>query len=219
MLRTFSVCATLAALSLVASQQVSAGGAGDGGHVYDLRGTYAFTLAESCVQQNSFDTPGFDPKTFAILDSGGAMTYGGASNGLMVFDGRGKVSIEQAAATNIFNAASFLATGSVPLGFGFGPALPFTCTGAYTLSGGNITANFTCTATLPTPNPANFTGFQSTFNMTGVFPEDPSHLVLTDLGNTVQPVIIFVQNSPNLNAQRVCTRATTLNLVSGNAGQ
>jgi hypothetical protein len=218
MRRSFSVFATLGALSLVVSQQVRAD------DVDDLIGTYAFTLAESCVQQNSFDVPGFD-SNFKILDPSGAMTYGGASNGLMVFDGRGNVSIQQAAATNIFNASNFLTTGSIPLGFGFGPALPFTCTGNYTVNGGNIAANLTCTASISPSNPANvgaqtvITGFQSTFSLQGVLPQNPSHLVLTDLGNTVQPVVIFVQGGSNLNAQRVCTRAITLDRVSEKAGQ
>jgi hypothetical protein len=206
MRRICSVCATLVALSLVVSQQARAQGASS------VKGTFAFTLAESCVQQNSFDVPGFD-SNFKIVDPAGAMTYGGASDGLMVFDGRGKVSIEQAAATNIFNAASFLATGSVPLGFGFGPALQFSCTGTYTVSGGNIAADLTCNATLPT-NPENFTGFQSTFSMRGFLPQNPFHLVLTDIGNTVQPVTIFVKGGPDLMAQRVCTRSTTLVRVS-----
>jgi hypothetical protein len=223
MRRIFSVCATLGALSLVVSQQVRAG------DERDLKGTYAFTLAESCVQQNSFDPPGFD-SNFRIVDPAGAMTYGGASDGLMVFDGRGKVSIQQAAATNIFNAPSFLATGSIPLGFGFGPALPFTCVGDYTVSGGKIAADFTCTASISPTNPGNpdpnnaITGFQSVFNMRGFLSQNPSHLVLTDIGDSLQPVTIFVNGGAsnggsNIPATRVCTRATTLDLVSNRTGR
>jgi hypothetical protein len=246
--RISAVCATLTAL--IASQQVSAGGNHPPG-VDDLKGTYAFTLAESCVQQVNFDTPGFD-NSFTILDSNGAMTYGGASNGLMVFDGRGKVSFQQAAATNIFNADSsysalppppgsppgtkpqdhsFLTQGKVPLGFGFGPALQFACTGSYTVGTGKLPAislAVTCTASLPKTQimPDTFiTGFSSTFNMHGILPEDVSHLSLTDLGTPTPPqqgpqsVTIMLQNSAGqslspLNAQRVCTRSTTADLVS-----
>lgn len=204
MRRTLLVCAALVALSLVVSQQVRA----DDG----VKGTFAFTLAESCVQQNGFDVPGFD-SNFKIVDPAGAMTYGGASDGLMVFDGKGRVNIQEAAATNIFNASSFLQPGQVPLGFGFGPALQFSCTGTYTVSAGDIAANLTCTAALPT-NPFNFTGFQSKFSMRGFLPQNPFHLVLTDIGNTVQPVTIFVKGGPDLMAQRVCTRATTLDRIS-----
>ena len=223
MLRTFSVCATLAALSLVVSQQVSAGGAEDGGHVYDLMGTYAFTLAESCVQQVSLPltdlmgniVPAFG-SDFTINDPLGAMTYGGASDGLMVFDGKGNVSIENAEATNIFNADSsyvfpppagdhsFLTQGKIPLGFGFGPALPFSCVGTYTVSGGQITIdNLQCTASISSTNPGNLpphntnpnaiiTGFTSIFNMKGVLPQDRSHLLLTDIGNNLQSLTIFI---------------------------
>jgi hypothetical protein len=246
MLRTFSVCATLAALSLIASQQVSAG------DERDLKGTYGFTLAESCVQQG--DGPSFTPgmgfdDNLAIIDPFGAMTYGGASAGLIVFDGRGGVSFQQAAATNIFNAPLFLAAppssppsqpGPIPLGFGFGPALPFTCTGTYTVNGGKlatIAVNVTCTASISPSNPGNLpphnasfspnviTGFSSTFNMTGYLPQNPSHLVLTDLGDTgVQPVTLFFNGGQgsslngnggfNVIAQRVCTRSTTADFVS-----
>src|SRR5437868_4474299 len=130
MRRIFLVCAALVALSLIVSQQARAQGASS------VKGTYAFTLAESCVQQNSFSPPGFDttpPPSFKILDPNGAMTYGGASNGEMIFDGKGGVNVINAAATNIFNASFFLQPGSVPLGFGFGPALPFSCTGHYSV--------------------------------------------------------------------------------------
>jgi len=177
------------------------------------------------------------------------MTYGGASNGLMVFDGRGGVSFQQAKATNIFNAPLFLAApppppsstpGPIPLGFGFGPALPFTCMGTYNVSGGKIATiavAVTCTAKIDpnnqgnkSPHNANFapnvvTGFSSTFNMTGALPQNPFHLILTDLGDTgVQPVTLFFNNGEgsslngmkgfNVIAQRVCTRSTTADLVS-----
>lgn len=240
MRRTFWVCATLGALSLVLSQQVRADG------VRNLIGTYAFTLAESCVQQVSLPLtdangnilPAFGPD-FTINDPLGAMTYGGASDGLMVFDGKGKVSIENAEATNIFNADSsygdnaFLTTGKIPLGFGFGPALPFSCVGTYTVSGGQITINnLQCTATISPTNPGNLpphnpnypngiiTGFTSTFNLKGVLPQDLSHLLLTDIGNNLQSVTIFVnggasQGGADVPATRVCTRSTTLGLVSG----
>jgi hypothetical protein len=227
--RIFSVCATLAALSLVASQQVSAGDASS------VKGTFAFTLAETCVQQacppqcsKQPVQPGFGAD-FTIKDANGAMTYGGASDGLMVFDGRGGVSIHNAFATNIFNASSFLSPGMIPLGFGFGPALPFSCVGNYSVSGGQITANLTCTATIDPKNPGNkppnvITGFTSKFNMKGVLPQNPFHLLLTDLGDNLQPVTIFVNGGQghslngnmgsNIMATRVCTRSTTLDRVS-----
>jgi hypothetical protein len=237
MRRILVACATVGALSLVASQQVPAS------DVNNVKGTYGFTLAESCVQQNSFAGTGFDDN-FRITDPNGAMTYGGASDGLMVFDGRGGVSFQQAAATNIFNSSSFLmgpnnsisppTPGSIPLGFGFGPALPFTCTGNYSVSGGKmatISLAVTCTATISPSNPGNpidigdgisrvVTGFSSTFNMTGPLPQDPSNLVLTDIGNSVQTVGIFNynlttgQSLPDLIAHRVCTRSTTTARIS-----
>jgi hypothetical protein len=229
MRRIFLVCAALAALSLVASHQVQAQNASS------VKGTFAFTLAESCVQQNSFSSPGFD-SNFRITDPNGAMTYGGASNGEMIFDGKGGVSVVNAAATNIFNASGFLQPRSIPLGFGFGPALPFSCTGHYSVDNdGNITAGLTCTASIDPKNPGNpldlhdgtgprvITGFQSQFNMEGVMPQNSFHLLLTDLGKPpVQTVDIFnykagtnpPQALPDLIANRVCTRSTTLVRIS-----
>jgi len=224
----FSVCAALGALSIVTSQSVSAGDASS------VKGTFAFTLAETCVQQAGFGEPSFGAD-FTIKDPSGAMTYGGASDGMMVFDGKGNVSITDAEATNIFNASSFLTTGSIPLGFGFGPALPFSCVGEYTVGGGQITANLTCTATIDPNNPGNLpphnsnpnviiTGFSSMFNMKGVLPQNPFHLLLTDIGDNLQPVTIFVNGGEghslngnkgfNIMATRVCTRSTTLDRVS-----
>jgi hypothetical protein len=237
MCRILLVSATLAALSLAASQPVSAGDENS------VKGTFAFTLAETCVQQASFPNPGqvvpgFDAN-FKILDPNGAMTYGGASDGLMVFDGSGRVSIRNAFATNIFNACGpsvpasvlvpnpgppgwkvapgctsppFLSTGSIPLGFGFGPAIPFSCSGPYSVSGAQITVNLTCTAMLK--NTTNITGFTSMFNMKGVLPQNPFHLLLTDLGDQLQPVAIHVSGAPDIMVTRVCTRSTTLDRVS-----
>jgi hypothetical protein len=212
--RLFPVCAALAALSLVASQPVRAA------DVDDVKGTYAFTLAEKCVHQRTFKLPpgnnGFN-SNFQITDPMGAMTYGGASDGLMVFDGKGGVSFQAAEATNVMNSVpDFLQTGDVPLGFGFGPAIPFTCTGSYSVVGGKkidtITLAVTCSATVP-PNPSVL-GFSSTFNMKGPLPQNPSHFVLTDIGNSVQLVTIFLKPSGTVTQHRVCTRSTTLDRVS-----
>jgi hypothetical protein len=190
-----------------------------------VKGTYAFTLAEKCVQVGD---PGFDPTTFRIPDPANpqfgfpsAITYGGASDGLMVFDGRGGMSVQQGRATNVMNAPEFLTPGMIPLGIGFGPAIPFTCVGNYTVSGGEIAANLTCNAAISPSNPANanagnnpITGFQSVFTMEGFVPQNPFHLLLTDIGNTVQKVTIFQQGKPDIIQNRVCTRSTTLDLVS-----
>jgi hypothetical protein len=126
-----------------------------------------------------------------------------------------------------------LTTGKIPLGFGFGPALPFSCLGTYTVSGGGQIAinNLTCTASIDPNNPGNskphnpnfpnnVTGFTSIFNMKGVLPRDLSHLVLTDIGDKLQSVTIFInggasKGGADVPAIRVCTRATTLDLVSG----
>lgn len=190
-----------------------------------LKGTYAFTLAETCVQQSLVGTfsghPGFDLKTLQILDPLGAISYGGASDGLVVFDGKGGAQLLQGRATNIMNAPSSIAPpsddlllpGSVPLGLGFGAAIPFTCAGNYTVSGGKIGLNLTCNATVA-PNPIAF-GFSSSFNMTGWVPQgNGHHLLLTDIGNAVQPVTIFLKPSGTLHSQRICTRSTSLVLVS-----
>jgi hypothetical protein len=219
MRRTLSVCAALVALSLVVSQQARAEGASN------VKGTYAFTLAEKCVQVGD---PGFDPTTFKIPNPPNpqfgftsAITYGGASDGLMVVDGRGGVSIQKGRATNVMNAPEFLTPGSIPLGIGFGPAIPFTCVGNYTVVGGEIAANLTCNATISPSNPANagssnpFTGFQSVFTMEGSVPQNPFHLLLTDIGNTVQKVTIFKQDKSMIFQNRICTRSTTLDRVSG----
>jgi hypothetical protein len=228
MRRIFSVCAALGVLSLVVPQQVRAG------DLSQVKGTYAVTLAEKCVQQAApGNPPGFDSTTFTITTEAGAITYSGASEGLMVFDGRGGVSFGQPAqpakATNVMNAPTFLTKGSIPFGLGFGPAIPFTCAGTYTVIGGQIAVELSCTATLLPSNPANtdpkniVTGFLSTFNMEGFIPQNPFHLLLTDIGDTVQPVTIFVNggsgNSLNGNSgydvptYRVCTRSTVLDKV------
>jgi hypothetical protein len=245
--RIVAVCATLGALGLVVSQEARAG------DETQVKGTYAVTLAEKCVQQATpGNPPGFDPKTLAITTDAGAITYGGASDGLMVFDGRGRVSFGQprqpAFATNVMNAPSFLVKGAIPFGIGFGPAIPFTCVGDYKVRRGQnaieqIAVDLTCTATLLPSNPANtdpkniVTGFLSTFNMTGFLPnstqgflsQSPSRLLLTDIGDAVQPVTIFVNggsgNSLNGNSgydvptYRVCTRSTVLDLISTQVGR
>ena len=213
MRRVFSWCAALAALILAMSQQVRAQDQTD-----LLSGTYAFTLAEKCVHQLNANTPGFGTQAggpFAIADTG-AHTYGGASDGIMLFDGNGGVRLELGRATNIMNDASmFLGQGKVPLGFGFGPALPFRCNGKYAVTDGRISVNLTCMATVP-PNPMVL-GFSSTFSMEGFFPlgrGGRSHLLLTDIGNAVQPVTIFLVGGGSVMQQRVCTRSTTLVFIS-----
>lgn len=219
----FSLCAAVAAFSLLMSQEVRA-------QDNQISGTYAFTLAETCVQQSLVGTfeghPGFNPTTLQIEDPLGAISYGGASDGLLVFDGKGGASLQQGRATNIMNAPSagapasddLLLSGAVPLGLGFGAAIPFTCAGNYTVSGGKIAVTLTCNATVA-PNPIAF-GFSSTFNMTGWVPQgNRDHLLLTDIGNMVQPVTIFLKPSGTLPSQRICTRATSLVLVSNSSNQ
>jgi hypothetical protein len=152
----------------------------------------------------------------------------------MVFNVDGSVTLQQGRATNIMNreavVASMPSTPSrliqpvsppTPLGFGFGPALPFTCTGNYSIASGKITVKLTCRATVP-PNP-QVLGFSSIFQMDGWVPLVDStlpgaasmdHLLLTDIGNTVQPVTIFLVGGGSVAQERICTRATTLALVS-----
>jgi hypothetical protein len=222
-MRRFSFCGAVAVSGLFLSQAASA-------QNFLVSGTYAFTLAETCVQQSLDGTfsghPGFNTTTLQILDSFGAISYGGASDGLLVFDGIGGVKLLQGRATNIMNAPSpvagpdddLLLPGAVPLGLGFGAAIPFTCAGNYTVSGGKISLTLTCNATVA-PNPIAF-GFSSTFNMTGWLPQgNRDHLLLTDIGNAVQPVTIFLKPSGTLPSQRICTRSTNLVLVSGSQNQ
>lgn len=198
---------------------------------YRLRGTYAFTLNEKCVHQLSAScakcspatsVPGFD-SNLHLVDPKGAETYSGASNGLLVFDGIGGATIQQGLATNIMNAAARLiqpiAT-PIPLGFGLGAALPFTCTGSYTVQSGKgpvttVSVPLTCNATIAMPNALGTSGFQSSFSFQGVLPERSDNtLTLTDIGNTVQPVTIFFPGNPSLMQQRVCTRSAVLVKVS-----
>src|SRR5579862_1310278 len=154
----------------------------------------------------------------------GAISYGGASDGLLVFDGTGGVKLLQGRATNIMNAPSpvagpdddLLLPGAVPLGLGFGAAIPFTCVGNYSVTGGKINLTLTCNATVA-PNPIAF-GFSSTFSMTGWLPQRRDHLLLTDIGSAVQPVTIHLKPSGTLPSQRICTRSTSLVLVSNSTG-
>lgn len=188
-----------------------------------LRGTYAFTLTEKCVHQISVNTPGFDANLH-LIDPMGAETYSGASNGLMVFDGVGGVTIQQGLATNIMNASNRLLPPlitPIPFGFGLGPALPFTCTGNYAITAGrtgitSISAPLTCNAKIPLPNALSTSGFQSQFTFQGILPENTTNLVLTDIGAAAQPVIIYFPGPPasSVMQQRVCTRSATLTLVS-----
>lgn len=210
MRRGFSFCAAVAVSGLFLSQAVRA-------QENQLAGTFSFTLAEKCVQQSLTGTfagePGFDTTTLQILDPNGAITYSGASDGLLMFDGRGGVKLLQGRATNIMNAPGFLVQGQVPLGLGFGPAIPFACAGNYTVGGGKINLNLTCNATVA-PNPIAF-GFSSMFNMTGWLPQgNRDNILLTDIGDAVQPVTIFLKPSGTLHSQRICTRATSLARVS-----
>jgi hypothetical protein len=196
---------------------------GAGNNPVFLKGTYVFTLTEKCVHQLGANTPGFD-SNFHLVDPAGAETYSGASDGFMIFDGGGGVSVVSGRATNIMNATNRLipplAT-PVPLGFGLGPALPFSCTGTYSIVNGKITALLTCNASLTLPNVFNSTGFRSQFTLEGALPHaqgffPPNNLLLTDIGNTVQPVTIFFATNPVTTAmqQRICTRSTNLVLVS-----
>ncbi len=197
---------------------------------YDLVGTYAFTLTEKCVHQLSASCPTCKPPTsvpgfdsnFKLVDPKGAETYSGASNGLLIFDGNGGASIQQGLATNIMNAPDRLTQPiitPIPLGFGLGPALPFTCTGTYTQQSGKgplstVSVPLTCNATIAMPNALGTSGFQSTFTFQGVIPDRADTLTLTDIGNTIQPVTIFFPGNPSLVQQRVCTRSATLTLLS-----
>jgi hypothetical protein len=211
MRRAFSICAAVAASSLFLSHPVRAQD-----NTNFLKGRYGFTLAETCVQQTlGSPVPGFKPD-FSIAVAQGAITYGGASDGQLVFDGKGGVTLQDGRATNIMNAPGFLVQGAVPFGLGFGPSLNFSCVGNYALSGGKVSVNLTCTAAV---NPNVFppvTGFSSTFNMTGWVPQNPDHLLLTDIGNAIQTVTILSGTTPLFTQQRVCTRSTTAVLVSPN---
>jgi hypothetical protein len=131
------------------------------------------------------------------------------------------VTIENGRATNIMNATNRLiqpVITPVPLGFGLGPALPFSCKGNYAINKGRIVIKpFTCDATLTLPNVFNSTGFRSMFALEGTLPQNPNSLVLTDIGNTVQPVTIFFAGNPPPTPamqQRICTRAISLVRVS-----
>ena len=220
MLRVFSWSAAPAALILVMSLPQQELRAADN-DTNSLKGTYAFTLTEKCVHQLSFNVPGFN-SSFQIVDPLGAETYSGASDGLLVLDGKGGASIQKGRATNIMNAMNRLVVGPgtpitpIPLGFGLGPALPFTCTGSYAVSGGKVTAPLTCNAALTLPNAFNSTGFQSMFVFEGFVPENPDHLLLTDIGDTVQPVTIFFPGNPPpfVKQQRICTRSAIMVRIS-----
>ena len=225
MLRVFSWFLALSGLILLMSLVEQKGLAQSGslsGPAF-LKGSYVFTLTEKCVHQLGANTPGFD-SNFHLVDPSGAETYSGASDGFMVFDGNGGASVVSGRATNIMNATNRLipplAT-PVPLGFGLGPALPFSCTGDYSIVNGKITVQLTCNAALTLPNVFNSTGFQSKFTLEGALPHargffPPDNLLLTDIGNTVQPVTIFFATNPVTTAmqQRICTRSTNLVLVS-----
>jgi hypothetical protein len=190
-----------------------------------LRGTYAFTLGEVCVHQLSVNTPGFN-SSLQLIDPKGAETYSGASNGLMVFDGFGGVTIQQGLATNIMNASNRLLPPlmtPIPLGFGLGAALPFTCTGTYSIQAAKsqgtqttISLPLTCNAVIALPNALSTSGFQSEFTFEGILPQNTANLTLTDIGNTIQPVTIFFPGPPasSVMQQRICTRSATLSLVS-----
>ena len=80
------------------------------------------------------------------------------------------------------------------------------------MAGGKITANLTCSATV-LPNP-NVLSFQYPLNLEGFVPQNPFHLTLTDIGNAVQPVMIFLNPSGTVTQHRIGTRAITLNRVS-----
>ena len=238
MRRVFSFCVAMTGLILMMSLAGQTGLAADNpkqagganGPAF-LNGQYVFTLTEKCVHQLSANTPGFD-SSFHLVDPAGAETYSGASDGFMVFDGNGGASIVSGRATNIMNRESTFGTPTnpsrliqpvappIPLGFGLGSALPFSCTGNYTIVSSKITVNLTCNATLTLPNVFNATGFQSTFHMEGALPRSqsfpPRQFLLTDIGDTVQPVTIFFATNPVTTAmqQRICTRSTNLVLYS-----
>jgi hypothetical protein len=208
MRHAFRWCAALVAFILITCFLSPVAGAQDD---RPLKGRYAFTLTEKCVHQISFNVPGFD-SNFDLVDPKGAETYSGASDGFIVFDGSGGVRIENGRATNIMNAPDRLVPPlitPVPLGFGLGPALPFTCHGTYTVDERKIKIGLTCDANLTLPNAFNSTGFESTFSLDGWVPQNRDQLVLTDIGNTVQPVTIFFPGNPppSVHQQRICTRS------------
>ena len=220
MRRVIQWCAALAALILVLYLPWQNGRAQG---VDELKGRYAFMLTEKCVHQLSFNVPGFNAN-LQLIDPVGAETYSGASDGFMSFDGEGEFTVEQGRATNIMNADNRLIQPiitPIPLGFGLGEAIAFTCHGPYTLDAGTITIKATCDATVPLPNVFNATGFESQFILEGFLPQNRDHLVLTDIGkpvspNTAQPVTIFFPGNPppSVMQQRICTRAVSLVLVS-----
>jgi hypothetical protein len=225
-------CIALAALILVVFFLEQDSSAQD---VSTLKGRYAFTLAEKCVQQLSFGTPGFNDN-LELVDPAGAETYSGASDGLMSFDGQGGFSVaEGSRATNIMNREGRPQTEQgevpavpsrllqpiltpIPLGFGLGPAISFSCTGTYSVDSTRprpIKVEVTCTAIPPQPNVFTASSFTSVFTLEGFLPRTKnSPLVLTDIGNTVQPVTIFLNDGSEVQQQRICTRAVTLVLVS-----
>jgi len=222
MRRVSSWFAVLAGFALLVSLMEQKGFAQGSNPVF-LKGNYVFTLTEKCVHQLGANTPGFD-SNFHLVDPAGAETYSGASDGFMVFDGKGGVSVVSGRATNVMNASNRLVpplATPVPLGFGLGPALPFSCTGNYSIVSGKISAQMTCDASLTLPNVFNSTGFESQFSLEGALPHaqgffPPNNLLLTDIGDTVQPVTIFFATNPVTTAkqQRICTRSVVLVLVS-----
>jgi hypothetical protein len=180
--------------------------------------TYGFTQTQQCVQQLGANTPGFDGATLAIVDAGGAETYGGVSDGTMTFDSAGGFTLDQGTSTDVMHADNRLVQPlitPIPFGLGLGAALPLSCTGAYTVNAGRISVSATCTQTLRQPNVFNGASLQFPLTLSGLMPDDANAVVLTGNGNNVENVTIhFNGTSATAVQQRICTRSASLALVS-----
>ena len=221
-IRRYAAMAMLVLGVLLAGSESIAWGADDG----VLHGDYAFTLAESCVQQNNLMPPSIPmfvgipiptpaptqltPGAPMLAD--GALTYNGASVGVASFDRNGGFSMHDAKATNIFPTFA-MKPGNNP--FLFGPAIDFACAGNYEIDRDrNVSVLQTCTI----PVVAAFGGARvdsNPFILGGIVSEDPRHLTLTGIGAFVEN--LKVTNLPGVTGavyfQRVCTRAMTLDKI------
>ncbi len=206
-----------------------------------LKGDYAFTLAESCIEQFHCSggtlapdclpglVPGPPTPMFvgnpaeltagsAVLNDG-AFTYNGGSSGIASFDGKGGFAIRDGLATNMFPA--FASPGANP--FFLGPVIPFACSGSYTVDRNrNVATNEDTTCSIPNVAHSEATFLQvfdgsrvdsNPFILAGIVPSDSNHLTLTGIGGTVETFLITFPSHETLATQRVCTRAVTLNKI------
>jgi hypothetical protein len=167
-----------------------------------VRGTYGFSLTQSCVR-TPFQPPpagGFDLTTQQLLVDAELVSAFGT--GKLKFAKDGVVSLEDGQITEI--TANQLSAGSRPVSAG----TRFNCTGSHGVpTPGKLGVSLSCTVVTPQPGPVVEL---KPLNLEGYLSEDRQSLSLTTVKPEVHTVTVSAGGAVLLRRERICLNSMVL---------